>query len=226
VNEGEGNGGGQGGGGLTAWLPAIGIAVTILISALVYRDLPSRMVVHWGLHGEPNGWAARPLGAFLIPTLAIALWLMTQWLPQTDPRFANYAKFRSAYTTVVNAAIAVLLVVHLMALANALGWHVPMMLAVQVLVGVLFDIVGFVLPDARRNRFFGVRTPWTMASDRIWDRTQRVAGLALIIAGLIMVVTSIVPPPVGFLIGIGALLIASILPMVLSYVWWRSERGQ
>jgi immunity protein, SdpI family len=223
-NGAQGNDGDLGGGGGAMWFSAIGIAATIVISVLAYPHLPPRMVVHWGLHGEPNGWADRSVGAFLVPALAVVLWVMMRWLPYTDPRFASYAKFRSAYTTVVNAAIAVLLIVHLLALAFALGWRVPMTLAVQVLVGALFVVVGIVLPDARRNRYVGFRTPWAMASDRVWERTQRVGGLAFIVAGLVMVVTSIIPPPAGFLIGIAAVLIASLLPMILSYLWWRAEQ--
>jgi uncharacterized membrane protein len=166
-----------------------------------------------------NGWAGRPVGAFFGAVLAIVLWLVLQFLPRLDPRTSASTAFRGGYQILVNAVVVFLVIVHLLILAYAVGWPVPMTVAVQVIVGLLNVLVGSVLPRMPPNGFVGVRTRWTRSSPEAWARTNRIAGRALVAGGSVMVLSAAVPPPAGLLIGIAALLLASMVPLVLSFVW-------
>lgn len=207
----------------STWYPVVAIAATLIASMLAYPHLPPRIAIHWGLHGEPNGWAGRTVGAFLLPDLALALWVFMRWLPRTDPRRANYEAFRGAYTAVVNGAVTLLLVLHLASLAIALGWPLPMTIVVQVMVGSLLVLTGSVLPKARPNWYFGIRTPWTLSSDRVWERTHRLGGPCFVTGGLVMIAAAALPPLPGLALGASAVFIASVVPIVCSYLWWSRE---
>ena len=41
---------------------------------------------------------------------------------------------------------------------------------------IMFGLLGNVLGKVRRNFYVGVRTPWTLASERVWNNTHRLAA--------------------------------------------------
>src|SRR3569623_156189 len=51
--------------------------------------------------------------------------------------------------------------------------------------GAVLVLVGNYLPKDRYNLVIGIRTPWTLADERVWDRTHRVIGVGLLTAGII-----------------------------------------
>ena len=109
-----------------------------LFSLAVYSRLPELIAVHWGMSGEPNRFGSRIEGAFLMPAMMIAIYLIMQWYPSRDPRATNIAKFRGSYDTVVTTTIAFLGAIHTIVLGSALGWRVDMTTTVLVGVGVMF----------------------------------------------------------------------------------------
>jgi immunity protein, SdpI family len=206
------------------WLPATFIAGAWIFSLAVYSRLPDRIAVHWGISGNPDRYGSRIEGAFLMPVVMIVLYAIMQWYPSRDPRAQNIAKFRGAYDTIVAASVALLGSVHVLALGNALGWRVDMSTIAFVAVGALFMLLGNLLPLARSNFIFGVRTPWTLSSEAVWSRSQRVGGYALVAAGLLTIVSAFFARPVGVTIALSSLILAAAIPVVYSYVLWSRDR--
>ena len=117
------------------WLAPLLIVAAVAFSVAVYARLPQRMPVHWGLHGEVNRYGSRAEGAFLLPSMMLAFWLLLRFLPRIDPRRANYAKFSDTYDLLVNSLVALFAVMHVALLGTALGWPLAMSLLVPALVG-------------------------------------------------------------------------------------------
>ena len=207
------------------WLPVSIIAGCWAFSLVVFSRLPERIPVHWDFSGDPNRYGSRIEGAFLMPTLMIALYLIMQWYPSRDPRSPNIAKFRGAYDTVVAATIAFLAVVHVLALGSALGWRVDMTTSVFVGVGALLIVLGNLLPLVRSNFIFGIRTPWTLSSETVWTRSHRVGGYAMVAAGLLTIVSAFFTRTVGVTVALVSIAVSTLIPVVYSYVLWSKERG-
>ena len=205
-------------------LPASLIAGVWLFSIAVYSRLPDRVPVHWGLSGEPNRYGGRIEGAFLLPVLMLAMYLIMQWYPSRDPRAANIAKFRGAYDTVVAATIALLGGVHVLALGQTLGWRVDMTTVALVGIGAMLVLVGNLLPLARSTFIFGIRTPWTLSSEQVWTRAHRVGGYAAVVAGLVTIASAFFGRPIGIVIALTTVFVAGLIPVVYSYVLWSRER--
>jgi uncharacterized membrane protein len=205
------------------WLPASFIAGAWLFSIAVYSRLPDRVAVHWDISGEPNRYGSRIEGAFLLPVLMIALFVLMQWYPSRDPRAANIAKFRGAYDTVVAATIAFLGVLHVLALGLSLGWLIDITTVVLVGLGAMLMIVGNLLPRARSNFIFGVRTPWTLSSDRVWTKTHRVAGYGMVVAGLLTMASAFFGRPASVVVALVSVLASGVIAIVYSYILWSRE---
>lgn len=205
------------------WMPAVLIALGYLFSALVYPRLPEEVPIHWGLSGEPDRWTHRTWGALLLPTIMLMNWGLFVLLPRIDPRRENIAKSRKTYDLIVNASLAFLLLLHVLALGTALGWKVSLPGSLAVGLGILLAVLGNAMPRARPNWTFGIRTPWTLESRRVWERTHRLGGALFLAAGLLTIGAGIAAPEHALPALLGALLGASVIAVVYSYFAWRHE---
>ena len=205
------------------WIPAVLIALGYLFSAVAYPHLPSEVPIHWDLSGRPDGWAERLWGALALPTIMVVNWAIFVAFPRLDPRRENIAKFQSTYDLIMNLGIGLLLLLHVLALGTALGWAVSLSGMLAVGFGTLLAILGNVLPRARPNWTFGIRTPWTLENRRAWDRTHRVGGALLLLAGVLTIAAGIATPEHALKVMLAALLGASAAAVVYSYFAWRRE---
>jgi uncharacterized membrane protein len=117
------------------------------------------------------------------------------------------------------------LVMHIALLAAAAGYPVRFERWVPVAIGLFLIVLGNLLPRARPNWFVGIRTPWTLSSDRVWEKTHRLAGYVFVVAGIIVTIIGltgvhVAPILMGPIIGVAALSL-----VVYSYVEWRREGG-
>jgi uncharacterized membrane protein len=208
------------------WFPVIPIGGAFLFSALVYSQLPDRVATHWGLNGQPDGYSGRVTGAFMLPGIMLLVWALMRGLPYIDPRRANYAKFQGTYDLMVHAVITMMALVHLLVLGRALGWPMPdPMHSAPVVVGIMTIILGNVMPRARPNWWFGIRTPWTLSSDTVWTRTHRMGGYLFTAAGIVTLFAALLPATAAFVVLMIAVCGASLGAVVYSYFAWRQEQS-
>ena len=212
---------------LRKWYPLLLAAVGAALSLAVYTRLPDSLAVHFDLEGNPNGWMPRPVGAFFGPVFILLLAGLLRGVRRIDPREENYARFDRAYETIVASVLLLLLGTHLIVIATALGFRVPVGRLVPALVGGLFVATGNVMPQMRPNWWFGVRTPWTLSNDRVWTRTHRLAGYSMTGAGIVMILSGFVfPVRLGAPIVVGAAVASVLAPAVYSYLTWRREQSR
>ena len=202
------------------------ILASAAFSLVVWSRLPERMPVHWGIHGEVNGYGSRAQGAFLLPIIMLGLWLLLRFLPRIDPRRANYAKFADTYELLVDSLVTLFAVMHVALIGAALGWPVSMERVAPALIGLQFIVLGNALPRARPNWWFGIRTPWTLSNDRVWTRTHRVGGYLLTGAGVVLLVAAAFPGAWTFALGVVAAIAAGFGSLVYSYFAWKQETSQ
>ena len=85
--------------------------------------------------------------------------------------------------------------------------------------GVMFVIIGNIMPKIRLNHILGIRNMWTMSSETVWKKTHRLGGFASIVTGLLIIVSSFVfSGKVSLIILIGLILINAIVTTIYSYV--------
>lgn len=209
------------------WYPVVLALIGFGMSAAVFRQLPDTMEVHWDIHGNPNGWMPRAVGAAFLPALILVLGLVLRFIPRIDPRAENYQRFGTAYEVIIAAVLVMLLAAHGIMLAVALGHHVSVTRIIPALVGVLFVVIGNMMPLVRPNWWVGIRTPWTLSNDRVWARTHRLAGYCMTAGGLIMILAALaLPPSLGIAVLIAIAVASTVGPAVYSYLTWKREEGR
>jgi uncharacterized membrane protein len=208
------------------WYPWVLIVAVVAFSLAVYQRLPERLPTHWNAHGVVNGWGSRAFAVWLMPSIMALVAFLLPLLPNIDPRRENFAKFRPTYDLVVNAVITMLAVMDIAMLGTGLGWPVSMERVTPVMVGGLFILLGNVMPRARPNWWFGIRTPWTLSNDRVWERTHRLGGYLFVGAGVLLLLVAVLPTAMGIPIIVAVCVVAAVIPLVYSYFAWKQETSR
>lgn len=204
------------------WVGAALVGVMVLATVVLWDALPDRIPSHWNLSGEVDGWSPKWPGAFIAPGIGLAVWLLLPFLRRLDPRRENYERFESTFHLMVNVIVGYLAVIHGLVMAASLGWPVDVARVIVMLIGVTFVAIGNVLPRVRSNWWMGIRTPWTLESERVWRETHRMAGRTFVIGGAVAVAAALLlPEPYRGPVAITALMAGGLIPAVWSYVLWR-----
>jgi uncharacterized membrane protein len=102
--------------------------------------------------------------------------------------------------------------------AIAIGLPVSLPQPIIAAIGTLYLVLGNGMGKVTRNVFFGIRTPWTRVDSTVWDRTHRLAGPLVMLAGLGAIGAAFCSP----LAGISALLIGSAVAFGVPVIYsWR-----
>ncbi|WP_309089899.1 SdpI family protein [Domibacillus sp.] len=192
------------------------------IAALPY--LPDQIATHWGPSGEADGYSSKWFGALFGPAMILLIGGLFKLLPKIDPRRQNYDKFQSSYSIITNASLTLIFVIHLLLLTNGLGYEVHMDTAVSLLIGALFMIIGNYMPRMRPSYFVGIRTPWTLADDRIWTKTHRTGGWLFAAGGLVLMASALLPAAVKIPTLIGVVILIISIPYLQSYLLFKKSQ--
>jgi uncharacterized membrane protein len=204
--------------GFLFFLAAVGL------SAWAYPSLPERVPTHWDLAGNINGYSSRALAVTLMPSILIVAWLLMLVLPPISPRGFGLEQSAPAFYSCILAVLALLLAMHFILLRAQTSDSAPSLTLLFASIGVLVAVIGSFLGRLKKNFWIGVRTPWTLASDEVWQRTNTLAGRLLIAGGGAIVIASFfgaaVIPVLIAVIGIAAL-----VSILYSYVLYHRIEG-
>lgn len=205
---------------------AVAIAAMLILSAWAWTRIPpdKLIAVHWGAAGQPNGFVGKTAGLLWMPVVAVfvsAIMLAFLLIPKFEA-----VRSMKAYVAVATAVLAVLLGLHVMAVLAAVGQKFNMPAMVLTITGIMLIVIGNYFTKMRRNRWMGVRTPWTRASDSVWDKTHRLASRLFIGLGLLLIVMAWTGLD---MILQGTIMLTGILGVTLavyiySYIVWRLEK--
>jgi uncharacterized membrane protein len=211
-------------------LLSMGLTVSALaFSSWVYwfqfDKLPPRLPIHWDLYGQPDGWIARDQvfwSLFLMPTAMALIVLLTRALPWLSPRPFDLDRFRSTYAYVMMLLVLLLGYMHIVILLGSL--RADSIDVGRWLIGGIMGVLGLmgnVLGRVRRNFYLGVRTPWTLASERVWIETHRLTAWILVAASLVGLAALVAGVPVSIIL---VVYIGVIVGVPVGYSWWRYRR--
>jgi len=203
----------------TLFLGGFGLVfLTVLYSAVVYSRLPERIATHWNIHGQADQFSPRFWGVAFGPLMQLGMLLLFLVLPSISPEKARLEASGDIYAKVCLTVIAFMGFVQVLILQAALGMQDTAKWIICVVL-VLFGFIGNIITKARRNYFMGVRTPWTLESEEVWNRTHRLAGRLMVAGsalGLLLVLTN---APLWTVFAV--ILVASLWPVVYSYLLYR-----
>ena len=189
----------KGGGVMFRVLGAV-CAVNFVAHLCFYPALPQTIPIHWGTDGMVNGWGPKWV-ALMLALLPVILLVLFRFLPGMDPKAENYEKFKPIWNgfligvTLFMAAMSWITELAVFGVlpegGNAVG------IFVGGGIGLLFIILGNYMPRVKQNYTFGCKTPWALADEHNWTRTQRMGGIVFVIIGVASVLGALFTGALG-----------------------------
>jgi uncharacterized membrane protein len=201
--------------------PLILIGATILVWLVAFPNLPEQVPTHWNFNGEINGYSTKLSAMLLQIAIMVLLYFSALFMPNIDPRKANYQYFIKGYKTIYNSLLAIFFVLNILMIMNGLDHDIPMSAVGTLVIGVIFIILGNFLPQIRSNFFIGVRTPWTLSNDEIWRKTHRFMGKIFFAAGIILILATFFSGTWKQIMVIGIIVVVIIAPYVFSFLEYK-----
>lgn len=199
---------------------ALGFTVASFALAAAFFDrMPNRVPTHWNVHGVADGFTAKPWGPFVGPLLLLGCYLLFLVLPALSPTGFTMRRFGRYWDILVAATMAVCFVLCNLALFAALGLRFSVERVLCLGLGALFLVFGNYMGKLRRNFFVGIRTPWTLANEEVWNRTHRLGGKLFVAAGLLSLAFGLWHASIIMVLGVT--LLAALVPVVYSYLVYR-----
>lgn len=150
--------------------------LSLILGLAAFPYLPDQVASHWNAYGQADGYTTKNFAIIFIPLLSLATGALMLLLPRLDPLKANLVGFQGTYYRMVVLMAGFLFYLQGITLAWNLGWQFNLVLALTPAYVALFYFLGMLVEKARRNWFIGIRTPWTMSSDAVWEKTHRLGG--------------------------------------------------
>ncbi len=200
------------------------------LAAWLYTSLPQRVPIHWNIEGKVDGWGDKSWATFLMPGTMTVMLILFAFLPALSPKHFEVDSFRSTYLYIMvltTGLFAYMNGVILLATWQEVREGSKFMDIGRAMIGgmfLFFALLGNVMGKVRKNFYIGIRVPWTLASDRVWNDTHRLAAWLMVAGGIIGFLLVIAGLPI--LWSIGVMLVTFLIPIVYSFVHYKALERQ
>lgn len=197
--------------------------IPILFGLFIYNDLPDQMAIHWGVNGQADGFAPKIVAVVFLPLILSAVNVLLQVFVYNDPKRMNISKKMASLTIWTIPVIAI--IIQPITLLIGLGIDIKIDVIVPLVVGALLMVMGNYMPKCKMNYTVGIRLPWTLADQENWSKTHRLAGFVYVIAGLCMILNTLVNV-INFVVFIIIIAIAMLfIPGIYSFILYHKKKN-
>jgi uncharacterized membrane protein len=205
------------------FLPIVLIIFSIIVGFLIYPLLPQEIPTHWNARGMVDNLMNKNLAVLFFPLLTFSVYLLMTFIPFIDPYKRNYLKFADHYFWFKTATVIFLILIYFFSLWVARGVTIDVAYFVVPVVSAFISYIGFFFTKVKRNYFVGIRTPWTLYSEKVWDKTHDLGGRVMVVAAVISLL-SLLNIKYAFVIFTSVIIIAVCIPIVYSYFFFKKEK--
>ncbi|HDI06435.1 MAG TPA: SdpI family protein [Candidatus Aenigmarchaeota archaeon] len=198
------------------------ILFSFLFGIYLYPQMPEKIASHWNVQGQVDGYMSKFWGLFLMPLISAGLFLLFIAIPKIDPLKTNIEKFRKYYDGFITLIIIFLFYLYLLTIFWNMGIRFDIIQLLAPAFGILFYYCGILTENAKRNWFIGIRTPWTLSNDAVWDKTHKIGGKLFKISGIVVLFGIFFRNYALFFILVPVILVA-IYTIIYSYVEYQKE---
>jgi uncharacterized membrane protein len=194
----------------------VGLAWLIALTAL--PNLPEIIPVHWNIYGEADGFAERFIGAISFPVLITLTAIILIIIPRFETMRYAFVQVRDIYSIISFSTICMLLCLEIISLLSSAGTDLPIAILFPMFLGLLFIVIGSLMPHVGRNTLIGFRLPWTLHDDVVWKETHERGGSAFVSAGVLIMVASPFAGKLALPLMLSIIMIATLYIVIFSYL--------
>ncbi len=215
--------------------------LSLVLTAIVLQFMPDSVPMHYDLSGNIDRWGSK-YENLLFP--AIILLMSLHWhlfIAHYEKKAAKASAEKERAEALSNAKVleivgvsmAVMFTVmqgfilysaYAEASVNAAQAYVDIGKISCILIGVMLIILGNYMPKTKKNHMAGVRVSWSMYNDTTWVKSNRFGGVAMMIAGLSIIITTVfVRSAVAVVLLLAYILVAAVITLIYSHKVYKAE---
>jgi len=203
------------------------LGATLYLCLVIPDRLPAEVPTHWGISGNPDAWVPREQAwkyLVLMPVVMFGFIGLTLLLPWLSPKGFDPNRFRPTYNFVMSMVVVLFGYIQAMILLASMEVKIDIGRAFAAGFFLFFAVIGNVMGKVRRNFWVGVRTPWTIASETVWNQTHRLASwlwVGMGVAGFIAALAG-----VSLIVCFVGLMLAALYPVLHSLILYKRLEKQ
>ena len=190
------------------------IGFTLVYDLVVITRLPERVPTHWNIHGQVDAYGSRWTTPLIMLGVLVLMLVLTVFLPTVSPKQFEVSRSGAAYGRIMVLVSALMAVMNIVILQATLGANFDIGRAMFTILFAFFAVLGLWIGKLKRNLYLGIRTPWTLADERVWEQTHKQAGKLWVWAGTIGALTTLLGAP--YFVP-GAMFLVILAPVASSY---------
>ena len=217
--------------------------VSLIGTAAVLAFMPDSVPMHYDLAGNVDRWGSKYENLIFPLMILLMSLIMALFLRYFDKKAKGAADEKEraeaqsnarviGVTGVVVAAVLtvmqgfILLAAYRTATAGAEKQAAELGKVSVILMGVVFLVLGDLMPKTRNNPFFGIRTSWSMYNDNTWRKTNRFGAFALVAAGILTVALGLFMENsfAAAMASLGLVILAAAVTVICGYRVYLRER--
>ena len=199
------------------------VLIQFIVAVYLYPSMPEVIAIHWNVHGEADGYGSKLVGLFLIPVIELVLIPLFLVLPRIDPK-ASPDRLMGAYEWFIMIFTLYMAYVFSLSVAWNLGYRFDLLRLLVPMLGMMFIGIGEILGKVEMNWFMGIRTPWTLSSQQVWDETHRLGGKLFKISGALAFLGVFFNGWIALLLAIAPVLLSGVYVTIYSYISYKKEK--
>lgn len=199
-------------------------AASVAVGVWAYLALPAdtMIAVNWhDLEGRSHAAMPKLFGLALIPAISIVVTLSLAFAPLRARDRKGFESAVPAYGLLMTSLAALFLVAEGALITRAFDPTFDVIRWVFLACASFLVLVGNTLGKVRHNALIGVRTPETRADARVWDKTQRFTGRAMVAGAIALALIAFFAPDRRLLIA--ALVAAAAGPVLAGSIYARAQ---
>lgn len=177
-----------------------------------YDDLPQQVAIHFDSSNAADGFADKTFAIFGLPAGMLVLHFIIIFFLKKDPKRKNMPSIMMNIMYIFIPLLTILVMG--ITIFYSLGTKVNIGIVISIPIGILFLILGNYLPKVKQNYSMGIKTPWTLNNEEVWNKTHRLGGFCFIVMGLGTIISGFTSNSLSMLFFV---IPCAIIPMAYSY---------
>jgi len=196
------------------------IIISIIIGVIYYPKVNDKIASHWNAKGEVDGQMNKFWGMFLLPIILILMYFFYLVFPRIDPLRKNIKSFRFEFDIFMIILFVFLFYVYLLTILYNIGIIINLSKFMIPAFAILIYYCGVLLRRSKRNWFIGIKTPWTLSNDYVWNRTHKIAGNLFKVSGILILISLFIYK-LAYIILLVTILLSVAISVIYSYFIYR-----
>lgn len=194
--------------------------IIFIISILSNNKLPSTIPIHWNSLGKIDRYGSKYELLLTLPIILIIIYLLSLLFEKrlkSKTVVKKYINFAQTFLILLLGCIQVFL------LGKSLSYNISIYSFIAIPSSYAFFYSGYLIKDIKLNKFSGIRTKWTLNSESVWRKTNKLGSKLFYIMGIIMILAFFFPQ-YFYLILFIPITIISLSLILYSYIEFNKEK--